>query len=402
MYCLVTKTVTDIHMSAFPREDYIIFSSLDQMLEYVEENPLEVSSIFITECAINSLLNTSLTKLTQVIDSPLLIFSDIKIICNTNSNLINKIEFAKKSKETLKDISIEEIDFSVSSIISLITKRQKEKQTKYNRKSIVRKSISELDNKSVISSSTLIESEEQKLLDLQDLDTDIKSNVLIEKVERKILQVTGIDTAAYSLIPYMIAHSKDNSKTLIVETDFKLLPITYVAETIQSVLKINIEEFLLKPLEVIKKINNSVHNCVVLTGSNRLLNKNISIMQIISIISASIDQDAIQNIIITSPLEKAINGVETIVIIPNNIISIIKTATVKSSRFFKSAILLGVNTSPEPIAINDIIDFSKIIKDVFKRTEGIFEILEFREDGENNAINYAISKQRTSNDIYNV
>lgn len=367
---IISGYIDNTVLQLFPNMGLVIYDSVSKLSESVEAGPVVADKIYISEDIIKYNPNSVFTKLVEVYKSPFLKVEEIVFIVPPSSEMLERIEFLIKN-DRLGKVQIVKGQVTKEFILSVIRGDASANKNKMTRKEVIRHRRGDYIREQRSSS-------QFKTTDKFVTETEALSKVgKYEEIEREetqvfdtsticeLIQITGINeltTATFSLI--LAQFMSGYGRTVLIETDVTYFTTSYlVSQSKIKALNLKLSDFYQDPLSMVRAIQESEENLIVITSDSSAKMKNYRPYSIIHSLYNML-KTQLSYFLIPAKMEELLPSMRTIVVMDNDLISIIKTASTIPATSIENMQFVCIHCNKKYLAITDSSIISSFIFEI--------------------------------------
>ena len=336
---LVDSTIKEYQ----PDVEFLIFRSIEELSNYIQTTPIRADSLYFTRDTIpDSSLNTNLTFLMSMLENPFLGVNDIFYLTEHGSPEAETVEFIIET-HNLSNWKVLEGSLTREYITNVINGTLRSDDFKPHKKVVVRMGKEAYYREM---------REKQKSLDeTYDSDEDYLGDIPDEEppyeitpdrdVPCEVKHILGIDCAERTAFAFLCAQYLSLSgKTVILERDVEYHRLgEYVTKSEIDCMIVQIEDLLENPIITIDRIKKSDKSLICVVTFKRIKYSyifiaNILINNLLENIAYFVEEDI---------FEEVPDDIEATLVIPANILGLLKTTENVDRNYIGKLNFVGVN-----------------------------------------------------------
>ncbi len=357
---IVSTLIDNQVLSLFHNTDIELYYNLESLYETIKSTPIRTKKLVVTQDITNDNPNKSFTLLVDIVHSVFFKTDDIIFISDSDSSDIEKVDFLVKN-ESLPNVNVVTGSLTKEFVISTLRGDIATSNLGRKRKDVIRMRRSEYielqKQKSAFPEEDDVELEDDKLSQIE--NQELEKNIIYDyTVNADIIQITGLNTISKSVFANILSQFLSGyGKTVIIDTDMEYFTLSYlISLTKFDYLNIPIKLFYTDPLSIVDTIKNTDKKLICLTATSDDYNKDYQIYYIVRTLFSLLKRD-VQYILYETELKYILPSMRTIVVMDNNIVSILKTVPNLPNNSLSNMQFVAIDNSMESIAIKD----SKVI-----------------------------------------
>lgn len=344
-YIVLSTYIDSLIQEQMPDIDIQIFTSLQDISEYIDRKPLRADALFITREMFNPNMNTKISLMLEMLSNPFLKVKVVEYLTTPGAEELTSLEYILQEKE-VNNWNINLTELTREKVAGLISGTLRGEDVEPVRKAVYRVRRDEFIKKGLDGNdeemSTRFQSEEDELKDIPDerpgyiTPTDVAQACSIDTI-------TGLDTIERSIFSLLLAQYRSHThKTVIVERDFEYLRVTEIAKKANiQFLDIPIQDLYGKTMEVLTTIRNTSKKLIIITCSSKsVYDYNFAC----TLIYSNLKHD-ISYLVKESNLDEVSESSKYTVCLNNRVIDIIKVAEQLPYNYTTNARFVAMETS---------------------------------------------------------
>ena len=320
--------------------DFLLFKSIDELAQYIELTPVRAESLFFSREIIPH-TNTALNYLSSMLVNPFLKVDHVVFITEKDSSEIPSVKYIIQEKG-FTNWEIVTGFLTREYINGIITGSLRKESTNSKRKAVYRVPRAAYVQDRIKNKTSLEEDyldDEAYLKDVPPIT--IPEETLLEKESTcEIIHVVGLDCHERTSFCFLLAqYLSFSGKTIIIEKDTDYHRLTeYVTKSGVSCMQVEVKELLSNPADTLEKIKHSSESLVCIVAIDRT---EYSYAFICNVVYNNICNDFTYFISEDDFTEAPITESYTVVV-PSNVIDVLKTCERLDGNYLKLCNFVGV------------------------------------------------------------
>lgn len=346
-------------LQMFPNLSITLYEKVSQLYDDIEAGPVVTETLYISEDIIKYNPNTVFSQLVKVFESPFFKCEETIFAVAPSSDMLERIEFLNKNNR-LGNVTVLQGEVTKEFLLNIIRGGASSSKTKHKRKAVMRhrkdEFIQQSRTKSQFTETDYVDTEQDRLSVIGPQENVEREQVHIQETDTvcELIQITGINKLTTSTFAVILSQFISGyGKVVLFETDTYYVTTSYlVTQSKMKCLNIPMADFYRNPLEVVNKIRDTDHNIICITSSSSYKDQNFRPYSIIHTLYNMLKNN-VSYFIIPSIMTELLTSMRTIVVMDNDLLSLIETAHTVPTTSIQNMQFVAIHTRKDYCAIQD-------------------------------------------------